>query len=247
MTSQRERSETSPDDPAPESPTHSDARLVAAHHEGRGLRRIRVDPAVPLEFVPGQVAALRVAGADPAYFAIASAPHEPGPLSFLIKDGGEGSSSRALLEAPLGTALELDAPLGAGFDLDGSDDADVLLVGAGTGIAPLRSVLAELLVTPGRTGGIALVHGVRFADQRCFADEHARWEAAGVRLRVVVSRPSERDGWRGLVGRVQSHIEDLVTPRSLVFIAGMDEMLAETRAALVELGVEPSRIRTNLE
>lgn len=237
MTSEAER------DPTP-SPS-AGPRLVGARWEARGLRRIHVDPGPAFAYVPGQVAVLGVADRERGFFAIASAPHEDGPLTFLIKDGGSAPST-GLLDAEPGAPLALEGPLGPGFDLADAAASEVLLVGAGTGIAPLRSVLAELLVTPGRSGGVALVHGIRHADQLCFADEHARWRAAGVEVRVVVSRPAASDGWRGRVGRVQVHVADLVTPTTLAFIAGMDGMVEETRAALLALGLDPTRIRTNL-
>ncbi|PKN55787.1 MAG: hypothetical protein CVU56_19440 [Deltaproteobacteria bacterium HGW-Deltaproteobacteria-14] len=222
-------------------------RLVGARWEGPGLRRVHVAvaPGVGFAYVPGQVAMLGVAGRERGIFAIASAPHEPGPLTFLIKDGGSAAAT-GLLDAEPGARLVLEGPLGGGFDLTDAAASDVLLVGVGTGIAPLRSVLAELLVTPGRAGDLALVHGVRHTSQLCFADDHGGWRAAGVRVRLVASRPAVSDCWQGRVGRVQRHLADLVTPATLAFIAGMDEMMAETRAALLELGLDPGRIRTNL-
>lgn len=240
MTSQPEPGATPP------RPTHTAARVVTTRPEGRDLQRVRIEPARPLTYVPGQVAALSLPGGERAYFAIASAPHEPGPLTFLIKDGGAGSPARALMAAEPETPIELDGPLGGGFDLSGADHGDVLLVGAGTGISPLRSVLTELLATPGRRGRLALVHGVRFADQLCFTDEQAAWRAAGVRVRLVVSRPEPTDRWQGRVGRVQRHLADLVTPRTVVYLAGMGIMIDETRATLAQLGVDPAQIRTNL-
>ena len=68
-----------------------------------------------VEFVPGQVAVLRVAGEEPAYFAFASAPEDP-ELEVLVKHKA-GASTR-IYEMRAGERIELLDVAGHGFDLE---------------------------------------------------------------------------------------------------------------------------------
>lgn len=222
-----------------------EGRVVAVHDDGSRVRRIYVEEPRFGAFVPGQVAELGVPGGDRGFFAVASAPHEAGALMFLVKDSGNASTD--LCRSTPGDPVATRGPLGPGFDLSGLAGRDLLLVGAGTAIAPLRSALVAVL-TGDRPGprSVALVYGVRSPADACFVYEHPRWRAAGVRLRMVASRPSAEDRWQGRRGRAQDHLADLVTPDTVALLAGMDAMLTETRVALVGLGVPPGAVRVNL-
>ncbi len=66
-------------------------------------------------------------------------------------------------------------------------------------------------------------------------------------MRTVVSRPSDGDAWSGRVGRVQAHIDGLVTADTIVFLAGMSQMERDVRHALAGQGVAARDIRNNYE
>src|SRR5688572_20412390 len=91
-----------------------------------------------VEFISGQVAILRVAGQDPAYFAFASAPEDP-ELEVLVKQKIGGSN--VIFNMHEGEVIELVGVAGQGFALEEQEDKDVVFVGMGTGGAPLRSAV----------------------------------------------------------------------------------------------------------
>lgn len=70
-----------------------------------------------------------------------------GELQLLVKIAGRGS--RALVEAPLGTAFRIFAPLGRGFDLETLSSHPLVLVAGGVGIVPLH-LAARRLAASGR-------------------------------------------------------------------------------------------------
>src|SRR5262245_57578952 len=88
---------------------------------------------------PGQFLRARVPGdaGEDNHFALASAPGEPPQL--LVKRAP--GLSDALIALPPGGALEVSFPEGAGFPVDTHAGRDLVLMGAGTGIAPLRATL----------------------------------------------------------------------------------------------------------
>lgn len=195
-----------------------------------------------ITFIPGQVAVLRV-GSEQAYFAFASAP-EDGELEFLVKRGyGAGG---AIFEMKEGDRVELIDIVGHGFALSEHKGNDLVFVAMGTGVAPLRSALRHVLKHRDEFGQLVVLYGARTPDYFCYSDEVDEWEAAGVELRRVVSRPDGHD-WSGPTGYVQSLLDhvlpDLSTPVALV--CGSREMIEQTRDRLEQMGFQPEEILTN--
>jgi NAD(P)H-flavin reductase len=193
-------------------------------------------------FVPGQVAVLRV-GEERAYFAFASAP-EDAELEFLVKRGyGAGG---AIYEMKEGDEVELLEVVGHGFALGEHQGKDLVFVAMGTGVAPLRSALRHIMKHKGEFGQFVVLYGARTPDDFCYVDEVDEWEAAGVELRRVISRPDGHD-WSGPTGYVQSLLDhvlpDLSSPVAL--ICGSREMIGQTRERLEQMGFQPEAILTN--
>jgi len=95
-------------------------------------------------------------------------------------------------------------------------------------------------------GRLVVLYGARTPDDFCYRDETESWEAAGVELRQVISRPDGHD-WSGPTGYVQSLLDhvlpDLLSPVALV--CGSREMIAQTRDRLQQMGFAAEDILTN--
>src|SRR5947207_15678288 len=94
-------------------------RIVSVREQGRDIRSFDLmtegaDNAHGVTFTPGQVAALRVANEEPAYFAFASAPDDP-ELEILVKR--TIGASVALFDMKQGDEIELLGVAGNGFDM----------------------------------------------------------------------------------------------------------------------------------
>ena len=216
--------------------------------EGRGIRSFdmlpeQADGAHGLAFLPGQVAVLRAGLAGSSYFAFASAPDDD-ELEFLVKHGR--GASAALFEMQEGDRVELMEIVGRGFPLQEHKGKDLVFVAMGTGVAPLRSALRHVLKHKQDYGQFVVLYGARTPDDFCYRDEIEDWEAEGVELRQVISRPDGHD-WAGPTGYVQSLLDhivpDLTAPVAL--ICGSREMIEQTRDELQRIGFAPETILTN--
>lgn len=194
-------------------------------------------------FIPGQVAVLKVAGEDPAYFAFASAPTDP-ELEVLVKQ--KVGASDVLFDMKPGDKVELLDVAGHGFSLDERKGDDLVFVAMGTGVAPLRSALRYVLKRKMDFGQLVVLYGARTPDDFCYRDETDDWESAGVELRQVISRPDGHD-WSGPTGYVQSLLDhvlpELKSPIAL--ICGSQEMISQTRDRLLQMGFAREEILTN--
>ncbi len=195
-----------------------------------------------VEFVPGQVAVLR-AGGEQAYFAFASAPEDE-ELEFLVKRGG-GAGGR-IYEMREGERVELVEVVGHGFPLREQKGKDLVFVAMGTGVAPLRSALRCAIKHADEFGQLVVLYGARTPDDFCYGDEVAEWEAGGVELRRVISRPDGHD-WSGPTGYVQSLLDHVLPdlPSPVALICGSREMIGQTRERLQQMGFAPDEILTN--
>jgi len=222
--------------------------IKRVREEGRDIRSFDMTPdgaqdAHGIHFVPGQVVILQVPGERPSYFAFAGAP-EDDELEFLVKRG-DGTSGH-IFEMGEGNLVSLVSIVGHGFPLDEHKGKDLVFVAMGTGVAPLRSALRHVLRRPQDFGQLVVLYGARTPDDFCYRDETESWEAAGVELRQVISRPDGHD-WSGPTGYVQSLLEhvlpDLSSPVAL--ICGSSEMIEQTRDRLQQMGFAPEAILTN--
>jgi NAD(P)H-flavin reductase len=196
-----------------------------------------------VDFISGQVAVLRVASEEPAYFAFAGAPTDEN-LEILVKR--TIGASVALFDMKEGERVELLSVAGHGFDLDSHKGRDLVFVGMGTGVAPLRSALRHVLERKEDFGELVVLYGARTPDDFCYRDETQSWEDAGVELLQVVSRPDGHH-WSGPTGYVQTLLDhvlaDLDSPVALV--CGSREMIEQTRDRLRQMGFAPEAILTN--
>jgi NAD(P)H-flavin reductase len=223
-------------------------KITAVREQGRDIRSFDLMPADAneshnVQFIPGQVAMLRVANEEPAYFAFAGAPHDR-ELEILVKR--TVGASVALFDMKVGEHVDLLSVAGHGFDLEAQRGHDLVFVAMGTGVAPLRSALRHVLNCQEDFGRLMVLYGARTPDDFCYRDETEGWEDAGVELRQVISRPDGHD-WSGPTGYVQSLLDhvlpELKSPVALV--CGSREMIAQTHDRLQQMGFAPEMILTN--
>jgi NAD(P)H-flavin reductase len=202
---------------------------------------LQVHPEVARAFrAPGQYHRVRIAGVENPY-AIASAPGRE-PFRYLVRRAPGVAEAWASL--PAGAALEVSLPKGPGFPLPEARGRRLVLVGTGTGFAPLRSVLEAVLEERSRYGPVQALVGVHAPGELVWAHDLPRWAAEGVRVDAVVSTP-DRD-WAGRVGHVQDHLAELEVEGGVAFLCGQGAMVADVTRALAARGLTSEHVFLNL-
>ena len=185
---------------------------------------MRPDGGVPA-FRAGQYFALGLDG-DGEFvqrpYSTSSSPGERDTLAFLVRLVVDGALTPRLWTLRPGARLRLGPPKGL-FAAPLADPRRPLLVGTGTGIAPLLSILgAYLRDGPARDHGSrpVVMHGASFAADLAERSRLAELEAAGrISYIPAVSRPSDpaNAGWGGATGRLDGLLHDVMAtsrPRS---------------------------------
>ena len=116
--------------------------ITRVRDQARLIRAFDLSADEAVDFTPGQVAVLRVAGEEPAYFAFAGAPDDR-DLEVLVKQ--KAGASAVIYNMRVGDQIELVGIAGHGFNLEEVRGRDLVFVAMGTGVAPLRSALRHVL------------------------------------------------------------------------------------------------------
>jgi len=196
-------------------------------------------------FRPGQVGQLSIFGIGESTFVINSPPTRKDYLQFSVMKVGEVTQRIHQLNA--GDQIGVRAPLGNGFRYEDMKGRDILFVGGGIGMAPLRTLLLYMLDNRADYGDITAIYGARSPKDLCFTYEFAEWRAGGTNLVLTVD--SEFPGWKERVGFVPTVLaEECPTPHNrIAIVCGPPIMIKFVLFGLKELGFEDHQIITTLE
>jgi CDP-4-dehydro-6-deoxyglucose reductase, E3 len=218
-------------------------RAVPLSHDVMGLY-LRLPAAEEFRFEAGQYIDVMLPGGRRRSFSIASPPHDSKLLELHVRrvEGGEFSAP-LFNENTRRALLTTEGPLGQFVYRSGV--APMLLIGGGTGLAPLLSILRHVTET-GIEREMTLYWGVR-AGRDLYANavlENLVAKTARARLSYVPVLSDPTPEWQGLSGWVHEAVlrntDDL--KKYDVYAAGPPAMIAAVRQEFGLRGVDPSRL-----
>ena len=180
-------------------------------------------------------------------YSIASAPGEAG-LVLTVERLDDGEVSPYLVdELRPGDTLELRGPVGGYFVWEASLGGPLLLVGGGSGVVPLRSILRHHRAIESAVP-VRLLYSARSLSDVIYRRELMGIAEGGVAdIRFTLTR-EQPVGWQGYGRRIDRELlEEIAWPpseRPLVYVCGPTTFVETAASALVALGHEPARIRT---
>ena len=142
------------------------------------ITRLRLRTATPLFYHAGQFINLRRADGLVRSYSLASVPRLEQTLELHIKRLDRGCMSNWIHdELKVGEAMDIQGPNGDCYYIGGEGDRSMLLIGNGSGLAPLYDIARDALAA-GHTGDIHLYHGSRTVDGLYYMDEMRALAAA---------------------------------------------------------------------
>jgi len=218
-----------------------DGTVIRVIEETPTIRTLVVKPAREIPFRAGQFMQLTYPGLGEAPFTPSSSPNSPETLEFTILK--MGTVTTALLDCKEGDYVGLRGPFGKGYPVDKLKGTEVLVVGGGVGLAPLRSLLYVLFDTIGDYKRVSIKYGARTPADLVYRDAYDKWAAiAGVDFTVTVD-VGDAD-WQGNVGVVTTILDGtgIDMANSYALSCGPEIMLKFVTMKLLEIGYEPGRI-----
>ena len=186
------------------------------------------------------------ATANPRRIPLASSPGETsrtGWIEFLVKVDGSTRFGARVSALRRGDRVRLSGPLGSFVFPEQPTAAALLFIAGGTGIAPMRSMIRHALDL--RLGGpVHLLYSARATREFAYLPELRALARDGT-LNLRLTLTGEGPRWPHGRGRIDTaQLSPLVVSDALAFICGPPAMLAGVTAALVELGLDRDRIKT---
>jgi ferredoxin-NADP reductase len=180
-------------------------------------------------------------------YSIASAPEDE-HLELTVERLEDGEVSSYLVGVlQVGDALELRGPIGGYFVWEARFGGPLFLVGGGSGIVPLRSMLCHRKAIDSEVPA-RLLYSARSWEEIIYRDELTRKpESDGFDVRLTLTR-RQPEGWKGYSRRIDRELlADVAFPPDAMprtYVCGPTGFVETAAQALVDLGHPPSSIRT---
>jgi ferredoxin-NADP reductase len=216
------------------------ATVVAVRDETPRAKTFRLALSQPAPHRAGQHYIIRLTAEDgyraQRSYSVASPPDDTGEIEVTVEhlEGGEVSSFLHEVVAA-GDELEVRGPIGGWFVWDG--DAPALLVGGGSGVVPLMSMLRHARRL-GRSDLVRLVVSVRSPVDLYYADE-----IHGPETSIVYSRLAPPGSTRAAARLAVDDLKPVVRAGATVYVCGSARFADAASRLLVDAGVPVEQIR----
>jgi CDP-4-dehydro-6-deoxyglucose reductase len=208
--------------------------------------RLRLPAGQRLQFLAGQYIDVLLSGGKRRAFSIASCPSLESEIELHIRhvEGGDftGHVFDELKERDI---LRLEGPQGNFFVRNDQPERPMIMMGGGTGFAPLKSMLENLL-EQGDRRPIHLYWGARTAQELYLDELPKKWaqDHAHIHYKKAISEPGsdlEAGGFAGFVHEaVIANHEDL--SEFDVYMSGPPAMIEAAKREFTEHGVQEDRL-----
>lgn len=196
---------------------------------------------------PGQFVEVSILGVGEAPISISSSPSRSnGNFELCVRRVGDVTNALHRLEA--GAMVGIRGPFGRGFPYEKFRGKDVLFAPGGLGLAPLRSLINQVLDERATFGRVMILYGARNPSELLFKEELQEWAERGdLELHITVDRGDEN--WKGNVGVITTLFRKIsINPRNTVAITcGPPVMYRFVLMELLGKGISNGNIYLSLE
>ena len=196
---------------------------------------------------PGQFVEVSLFGIGEAPISISSSPSRSnGTFELCVRNVGDVTSAMHKLKP--GAALGIRGPFGHPFPTANLKGKDVLFAAGGLGLAPLRSLINQVLDQRGSFGRVIILYGTKHPSEILFKDEIEAWaKRDDIEFHMTVDRAD--DDWQGNVGVITTLFSKImIDPRNTVAATcGPPIMYRFVLMELLGKGIPETQIYLSLE
>lgn len=182
-------------------------------------------------------------------YSIASEPEREGEVDITVERLDDGEVSSYLHDVVTqGDRIEVRGPIGGYFVWEAGMNEPLLLIAGGSGVVPLMSMIRHRAAAEAKNP-TALLYSSRSFEDVIYYDELDRLSKsnAGLQIFHTLTRSQPAD-WKGYARRIdEAMLREVAGPlgsSTQVFICGPTLMVESAANALVKIGIDANRIRT---
>lgn len=201
---------------------------------------------IPFKVMPGQLVMLSLLPVGEGMFSV-SWVEEDEHLQLAIKSVGLMTDELHRIE--VGQKLGIRGPYGNGFPVEECKGKNMLFIGGGIGLAPLRSFIKYCFKHREDYGKITIIYGSRSYADLCFKDELFEHWPKEKDTEVFATIDYPEVCWDGHCGFVPSYLEELNIPpeNTIAVTCGPPIMIKFVLEALERMGYTDEQVITTLE
>ena len=155
---------------------------------------------------PGHFVQVSLFGAGEAPISVTSSPTKKGAFELCVRE--VGMLTKLLHGLDVGAKLGIRGPFGQGFDIEALKGKDIMIVGGGIGIVPLRSLINYVIDNRKDFGRLIILYGAKTPDELLYPDEIKIWEESkDIEFHVTVDQGTPE--WQGNTGVITTLIPPL--------------------------------------
>ena len=194
----------------------------------------------------GQFFEITVFGVGEIAISIPFSPSQKDIFDFCIKKAGK--VTRAMHEMVVGDKVALRGPFGKGFPYEELKGRDIIIIGSGVGIAPVRTAITRILENIEEFGKVVVIGSAMSYEGLIYKDDLIAWSnTTGVKVLYALSAPTT------IVDAHVGYINDLLPDLDLNFentsaiICASPRRIKALAKDLIKLGMKGTDIYTSLE
>jgi len=207
---------------------------------------IRLPDGLSLDHQNGQFVEVSVFGLGEAPISICSPSTQKDTFELVVRATGKVTDHLHSLKP--GDFVGIRGPMGRGFDMDSWKGKDLLIIGGGIGLVPLRSIIKTALTRRNDYRKIVTLYGTRNSGEILFKNEIKEWKQRDdMTFDITLDNGSE--DWKGKVGLITTLIPplDIDAKNTIAIITGPPIMYKFVIEELKKKGLTEENIIVSLE
>jgi len=224
------------------------AEILNVIEESPQIKTFHLKLEKPLKFKTGQFVELSVPGIGEAPFTPSSSHYESEEIDVSIMK--TGFVTEKIHEAKEGDIFGIRGPYGKGYPLDKFKGKDVLLLGGGVGLAPLRCLLQTLIHDIDEYKSITVCFGAKTPQDMIYKDQIEDWKSYDkIHHLCTVDACEPKDNWKGCTGVVTVLLDDIkIDPKeAIAVVCGPPIMMKFGTFSLLDKGFKEENIYLSME
>jgi len=223
-------------------------RIESVTDETYNVRTFRLRPTngTKVEYSPGQFNMLYVFGVGEVPVTASSDPYQNEYLDHTVR--AVGSVTNVMFTLKGGDHIMIRGPFGTTWPMEEMKGKDVMVVGGGIGLNPLKSVIIGVAKRRSDYGKLYVLHGARTPQDLLFTRDYDAWSKIPD-SEFLLTVDTGDDAWKGNVGVVTTLFDKFEFDRSntVALICGPEVMMYFTVNELTKRGFPTGGLYLSME
>jgi len=194
----------------------------------------------------GQFFEITIFGVGEIAISIPFGPSQKDYFDFCVKKAGRVTS--AMHELKIGDKVGLRGPFGKGFPYEELKGRDILIVGSGVGLAPVRTMIIRIIENKKDFGKLVVIASATSYEGLVYKEDLKKWnEIDGVKVLYALSKPTDKvDAYVGYINDLLPDL-GLEWENTTSIICASPRRIKAVAEDLIKLGMKGTDILTSLE